>query len=385
MSVQSNAVRFSSRRDAARASLACAASLLLVICAATVSTRAQAAVSTPFTLNNVALTNLATEVIYTVDFSTLPLRPKLIVEAVPDAAHANMSLQLTITNCNLDYPHPFATCDFTLPIVSTPKLGAQSAIFRPSTCGGLDITPPAYVGKTCDVKVKALGFGSAGAPATFNIVIRGETDVPTSTISANVTTASPTTSDFLQTSTSEFFDEGQNFRWIYDLDRDNVLVTPIAGRCEWEPPGGFLINLPYTYQFQGNPTYHGLDCCTWQIDSRTGVTGAGQAIFYVNIDGSIPANQPGDTDLDGIKNNCDNCPNKANGPLVGSCTHGPRTTQPCHSNQDCLNYACSLAQEDTDINGTGDACVPEPGLGALLGTGLVGLASLTRHRAIRRR
>jgi hypothetical protein len=551
------------------------------------------AVATPFTQSNVPLNNLASEVSYTVDFSTLPLRPTLIVEAAPDAAHADMELELEVTNCDLDYPNEFKRCDqdptFGVPRLSDRNTGAQSVDFQPWKCGGLEINSPPYVGKSCQVKVRALDFGTSGAPATFDITIRGETSVPTSTVSSEITstlqsasipaakdttlyqsstgasngqgesfwTSTATASNALHslmafdvqanvpagativdaqlelsvlatagtpafqvyavprnpsvawvegnanaagdestpptalnnaatwshrqwfsagalgpwstaggdrdptslrnvtvtqtgllvvsgnnllqhvrtlhtntttydgmllfplsggirfasaenttaalrprlvvqyylpttlegvdipTTTSEFFNEGQDFRWIYDLDEDNVLITPVLGRCEWSPPGGFLIFMPYTYQYQGNPAYHGLDCCTWQIGSRTGVTGTGQAIFYINTDSSLPANQPGDLDLDGIKDLCDNCQTVPNGPLLGTCTSGPSTGSTCLSNQQCGDFPCSLAQDDDDLNGSGNACVPEPGLGAMLASGLVALAALERRRRSR--
>ena len=31
----------------------------------------------------------------------------------------------------------------------------------------------------------------------------------------------------------QYFNENQNFRWIYDTNNDNILITPVAGRCEY--------------------------------------------------------------------------------------------------------------------------------------------------------
>jgi hypothetical protein len=580
------------RRAGARRALAAEflPALALVLAGSLCGVRAEA-VGTPFTQTGVGLANLATEITYNVDVSTLPLRPKLIVEATPDVAHADMELRLEVSNCNFAYINEFFTCNDTftpghLPRVSTPKTGAQSVDFQPAPCGAIETPTTPYIGKTCDVKVKALAFGSAGAPATFDITIRGETVVPTATLSPAITTSnaltttlsaskdttiyqssttasygggtsfwtsfgtganasdallafnvqsglpanvaisaarielnvfgttgtpsfalyavpnnpsvawlegtgstgdgstppvavqnaatwshrrwatvgaagpwttaggdraqpalltanvtqtgtlvlsSPALLDYVRAlyanpaaydglllvptsgaarfvskenaltasrpklvvdhfqqtiddpsfgalplGTVEYFNENQNFRWIYDLDNDNVLITPVAGRCEFTPPANDL-SIPYQYLYQGSPTYHGLDCCTWQVGSSTGVTGSGQAIFYINVDPANPANQPGDVDLDGIRDLCDNCPNKANGPLKGTCLAGPKVNQPCRSNQECQNFACSLAQDDTDRNGQGDAC-PEPGLAATLGAGLAALAALGRRR-----
>ncbi|MBY0401173.1 PEP-CTERM sorting domain-containing protein [Myxococcota bacterium] len=346
-----------------------------------VAPRMAHAVATPFKQTGVALANLATEVTFSVDMSTLPLRPKLIVEAMPDATHGDMSLQLTITNCNFTYaPEIPYFCDQSfppghLPRISAPGTGPRSVDFQPFDCGAIEPNSPPYVGKTCDVKVKALNFGTAGAPATFDITIRGETVVPSATYSAQVSTS---LSDSLPLGSVEYFNENQNFRWIYDLNNDNVLITPVAGRCEFTPPANHQ-TIAFGYQFQGSPTYQGLDCCTWQVGSLTGVTGTGQAIFYINVDANNPANQPADSDIDGIKNLCDNCPTRPNGPLLGSCISGTKIGKLCKSNQQCPGGACSLAQEDANRALPGDACVPEPGLGAMLGAGIGGLAWLTRR------
>lgn len=540
----------------------------------------------PFTANNVALPSLATQLSYTVDMSTLPRRPRLKIEAVPDAAHANMELEVQIESCNLTEPNPFLECPY--PITSTPNSGTQNVEFDTSDCA-VASAYPAYVGETCQVKIRALSFGSGGAPATVNVAFSAATEVPSSTVIGAVTTeiltttisatrattfyqsntsasngagdsvwvssgtgsnalhgalyfdvagnipagativdaeirvnalastgspvfqvfpiprsgqiawvegtadaagdestpptpvnnaaswshrrwsaATPTgpwstpggdsgpfieqvavpalgerviqnfnltehvralatdtttwdgllllpvsggvrlasdenpnaairprlvidyasppqgVDDLVSTETAFYTSEGQNFRWIYDTNDDQVLITAIQGRCTWSPPGGFLVNVPYTYQYQGNPTYSGLDCCTWQIQSTTGVTGTGQAIFFINLDSNNPANFPPDTDADGIRNLCDNCPTTPNGPLLGTCLSGSRITQTCRSDQDCLGSPCSLAQDDADRTLPGDACpAPEPASGAMLVTGLAALGLLERRRTRR--
>ncbi len=185
-------------------------------------------------------------------------------------------------------------------------------------------------------------------------------------------------SSILPTSTSTFYNENQDFRWIYDLDHDDILITPVLGRCEVTDTVGYL--LPYTYQFLGNPSYAGVDCCTWQIDSSTGISGSGQALFYINVDGGNPANHPLDVDLDGIRDLCDNCPSVPNGPLLGSCITGPQVGSLCRSNQECDGGLCSFAQDDQDLDGEGNACVPEPGIVSGLVAGWIGLFALARRR-----
>ncbi len=340
---------------------------------------ALAQVSVPFTQNDLLLSSLASEVSYTVLLSSLPLRPELIADAVPDDGYLDMALQVEISGCTL--VNPFGSCPAER--ISPPGTGPRSVSYEPYRCIVPNANGSNYVGHTCNVKVRATSFGSAGAPARFDLTIRGITEVPTSTISASVTTSAPSVAASIPTSTASFVNEGQNFRWIYDLDRDDVLFTPVVGRCEVTNNGGN--SMPYTYQFQGNPTYQGLDCCTWQIDSSTGVTGTGQAIFYINVDSSIPANQPGDLDLDGIKNLCDNCPTTPNGPLLGTCISGSKAGSLCRSNPQCINGPCSLSQDDLDLNGVGNACVPEPGLGTGIVVAWMGLTALAQRRARRTR
>ena len=336
---------------------------------------ALAQVSVPFTQNDLVLSTLSSEVSYTVLLSSLPLRPELIAEVVPDDGYLDMALQVEISGCTL--VNPFGSCPAER--ISPPGTGPRSVSYEPYRCIVPNANGSNYVGHTCNVKVRAMSFGSAGAPARFDLTIRGVTEVPTSTIFGSVTTSVPSVSASIPTTTAPFINEGTNFRWIYDLDHDDVFITPVVGRCEVTNQGGIL--MPYTYQFQGAPTYQGLDCCTWQIDSSAGVTGTGQALFFINVDGSIPANQPGDLDLDGIKDLCDNCAAKPNGPLLGTCTSGSKAGSLCRSNPQCINGPCSLSQDDQNLDGTGNACVPEPGLGAGILIAWIGLTALAQRRA----
>ena len=188
----------------------------------------------------------------------------------------------------------------------------------------------------------------------------------------------------ITTGVKSFISEGQNFRWIYDLDNDDVLVTNIGGICEVVDTSSPQF-LPYTYHYEGTPGYTGIDCCTWRIDSAsTGTVGTGQALFFHNLDASNPANMPADTDLDGIRNLCDNCVIVPNGPLRGSCRAGPTLGAPCRSNSECGSGGlCSLSQEDANGDTTGDVCVPEPGSAVGLAAGLA-LTALRARRRLRR-
>lgn len=177
-----------------------------------------------------------------------------------------------------------------------------------------------------------------------------------------------------------FINEGENLRWIYDLDNDDILHTDVGGICSInEDFSGNVV--PYSYQFTGTP-FTGHDCCTWHLDSpQTGTLGTGQAIFFHNLDPANPANLPPDTDGDGIRDNCDNCVLVANGPLLGTCLGGTNDGNLCNNDAECsLGGNCSLSQEDSDDDFVGDACVPEPGFAALLFVGMFGLTTAAKRR-----
>jgi PKD repeat protein len=69
-----------------------------------------------------------------------------------------------------------------------------------------------------------------------------------------------------------------------------------------------------------------------------------------------------DSDGDGAPDAMDNCPNKPNGTLLGTCMPGSdKAGSTCSSDADCVigcstNGKCSLNQEDTDADGIGDVC-----------------------------
>ncbi len=183
--------------------------------------------------------------------------------------------------------------------------------------------------------------------------------------------------------TASYLSEGQNFRWIYDTNDDDLLTTSIGGVCERVGSSGTTVEL-YNYSYTGGP-YTGTDCCAFKIDSlQSGVTGTGQAIFFHNLDASNPLNHPPDTDGDGMRDGCDNCANVPNGPYLGSCIGLAGVGASCLSDLECGQYEyCSLSQEDVDLDQTGDACsVPEPGFVAGLMIGLAALTGLDGRRRL---
>jgi len=183
----------------------------------------------------------------------------------------------------------------------------------------------------------------------------------------------------VNTGVVSYIDEGQDFRWIYDLDHDDVFETDVGGVCEvtQNTTPNFL---PYRYSFTGTPGFTGIDCCTWHIDSpQTGTLGTGQALFFHNLDASNPANLPPDGDRDGIRDLCDNCPAVPNGPLLGRCASWPAFGSVCRSDAECggTPRSCDLSQDDTNGDFVGNAC-PEPGLALGLAAGIALFAARPR-------
>ena len=198
----------------------------------------------------------------------------------------------------------------------------------------------------------------------------------------NFTTAEIGAEGNISANTTSFISEGEDLRWIYDLNDDDIYETPIDGVCEVDTNFDPNSALPYTYDYNGTPGFTGHDCCTWQIDSSvTGIVGTGQAIFFHNLDPTNPANLPPDTDSDGIRDLCDNCPLFANGPLLGTCIGGALEGELCNSDNECgTGGNCHQSQEDADKDFVGDVCLlPEPGLTLLLGSGLTLLCTLPRR------
>ena len=61
----------------------------------------------------------------------------------------------------------------------------------------------------------------------------------------------------LATGTVPFIGEGEDFRWIYDDDGDDVLFTSVGGRCaELATSEIQLQSVPYEYSFLGDPDLH---------------------------------------------------------------------------------------------------------------------------------
>lgn len=382
--------------------------LLVALYAEVANAQAQAL---PYSATNVPLSSGSNTFSVKLDMKTAPDRPQLRFIATPDAAHANMTLEIHIDNSDVtgvpDDGCPTALfgsfCqDFfagAAPIswTSSSAPGAVEWVADIWRC----IPAPrdedtAGENPECKVEVTATSFGSGGSPATFNLQILGETSPVTGTVQEVVNPAGGSTTGTIETPRVPFMTDVGNFRWIYDEDQpeDNVVETfhPVSqaqlGICQAFPgvapedePTDIFGGIPYSYTYVGSPSYVGFDCCTWQVDSESGTTGSGQALWYVNL--GLGA-EPPDSDGDGFFDPCDNCVNVPNGPFIGTCVtqDGSTVGGPCMSNQQCSGgQFCSMAQEDDDFDPeAGLVCLPEPGATALLASGVLCLVALDRRR-----
>jgi hypothetical protein len=130
--------------------------------------------------------------------------------------------------------------------------------------------------------------------------------------------------------------------------------------CAIPDVGGDVILAKITFQYLsgGSATisFSGLD------DFDTTV-GCGFMVYDSPIGmHTITVSEP-DSDADAVPDSKDNCLHHPNGPLLGTCTSGPRQVigiVTCTSNTDCdPNGFCSMNQEDIyppGGNGVGDAC-----------------------------
>lgn len=73
-----------------------------------------------------------------------------------------------------------------------------------------------------------------------------------------------------------------------------------------------------------------------------------------NPPGGSQQSSNADDDNDGVVNNQDNCPQRPNGPLLGSCFNNP--SQTCSDDSMCGGDICQKNQQDKDSDGDGDIC-----------------------------
>jgi YVTN family beta-propeller protein len=126
---------------------------------------------------------------------------------------------------------------------------------------------------------------------------------------------------------------------------------------------------------------------------RGKATSVGQELTYSCAPPGSGVRMGIDRDEDDVRNGIDTCPAAPNGPGGGTCTMGTELGAECQQSIDCgTGGFCSLAQEDSNADGIGDACdpilLPEPAQFLQIAAGLFCLRAVNlrrRRRAIAER
>lgn len=156
----------------------------------------------------------------------------------------------------------------------------------------------------------------------------------TTTINPSTTTTRPSTTTTKPSTTTTVLP-----------DSDNDGIPDVDDNCLNQPDG------PKLGTCSGDSGKAGAACTS---DANCIIPGC-------SSNGTCLMNQE-DSDADGIGDACDYCPNKPNGPDLGSCS--PWSGSPgaqCESDNDCTAACtgvrtCNKNQEDTDSDGVGDVC-----------------------------
>ena len=114
----------------------------------------------------------------------------------------------------------------------------------------------------------------------------------------------------------------------------------------------------------GQIVWYGSDGTYYEIFMATipVTTSSTSTIFTTTIITTTTTTIIVDTDKDGVPDSQDNCPNKPNGPSLGTCSStSDKPGINCTSDADCANGCssnglCIKDQEDADSDGKGDVC-----------------------------
>jgi YVTN family beta-propeller protein len=144
----------------------------------------------------------------------------------------------------------------------------------------------------------------------------------------------------------------------------------------------------YTRQASGlfRPDDGTADITEATLRSQADPLGGAQHVTYTCVPPGSGHRTGIDRDVDGALDGSDNCPAWPNDSALGSCTAGDTAllASRCTASSDCgIGGFCSLAQEDGDGDGVGDACelslLPEPSLPSMSATSLALLWLLARE------
>jgi hypothetical protein len=150
----------------------------------------------------------------------------------------------------------------------------------------------------------------------------------------------------------------QNVALWGSSDNDLFAVGKPSGY--WDSQNNWVPSGPNVHHYDGNAwspvetrTLDGLNAVWGSSATNVFAVGEGLILHY-----SVPT----DSDNDGLSDAEDNCPQKPNGPTLGTCMPGSdKAGAACTSDADCVkgcstNGKCSVNQEDTDHDGWGDVC-----------------------------
>jgi len=152
-------------------------------------------------------------------------------------------------------------------------------------------------------------------------------------------------------------DDASNFPIGTPVTIINLIDAVVYGTGDMTDEGLLLLLNPDEHQLDEDENtsknYESLQ----RIPNGTGGT-RNTSSFFACIPTPDAANQYDtyDSDQDGIPDSEDNCPSMPNGPLLGVCINGIIGTT-CMSSDECVSVGvCSMNQEDSDLDGVGDAC-----------------------------
>jgi hypothetical protein len=152
--------------------------LLLVVAGSAAS---QTVLSLPVDEPSAVAPSIGNDLVYRIDLDSLPVRPVIVVDVVPDALHGDIQLEVEVTNFSVAaLPPDSIGCPLTeMPAESwrsLPTAGATNLEAELFFCG-----PYLNLGQggLAVVRIRVLDFGTAVETADLDISIRGITGFPT--------------------------------------------------------------------------------------------------------------------------------------------------------------------------------------------------------------
>jgi DNA-binding beta-propeller fold protein YncE len=174
---------------------------------------------------------------------------------------------------------------------------------------------------------------------------------------------------------------------------DSLLLGPSANECDLIA-ATVTAGVPVGYVRQSDGTFlpdDGTPAITEAaLRGKANPAGDAQDVTYTCVPPGSGTRMGVDRDEDSVLDGVDNCPAFPNGSALGTCTAGDAglLTAKCTADVECgTGGVCSMAQEDANFDGTGDACepvlLPEPDGSWMLAAGIALLFGMRRRRGVR--